>query len=1158
MLKTVIKNLRSGKKKNDGTVVFLGLIDIFHQHLLHEFRDSKATWLQSYILNRSHKYHIPQQKILNEIATEAAYTLLFQQVIEHINRVESKSSLQNPCHFFTWDGMLSYVSIPQDALTLLSERLQNPELQKFWSDSLTLGWVYQFWNDPVKKIIDEKIKDGGKVENNEIASKTQLFTERYMVDWTLQNTLGMKWFAICKRNDWKPAVLSNGTLDKLHRIREDWKRKRENGEVSRETPIPLKSLWEENWVYFIRQSLTEEDVLHAPSSVRNIRILDPSCGSGHFLVIAVDYLYELYLEEKQHRIQNHTIEESDPNWTNHAIVERIISHNLYGLDIDAKAIQVAKAALFVKAKEKCPQTESFVFNVVSSNLGLERLNLVENALVELKNQIYLQTGISKKDTHFLIEHLTKATYLGTLLQINTYFDLICKEKQYTLKSIKSCLNIIQNFLERENLGLETFGEMRHYVEVNCDGKYDIVVGNPPYLGQAVMSSKEYIETYYSEGKEDLYATFMMRSLQLCKKTGLSGLITQRGWMFTSAYQRFRNYMNQFQLYLLADLNSGAFEFCKGGMIITNTIAIYQKQSTKRKAIVVQPKPLSDIKNEEYKGRGILHRNDVGLQCHNRIFEYDTKMSVSLPLQPYIYWWSPEQIEIYQKASTIQDLGTAKVGMQTNNNTRFIRYVWEVSKEIYKRDFGQNHQQDFYTKYKWAPYIKGAKQKMWLEPLEHIVNCKNCFLEIELIPGSRVQNKNYYFKKGISYSTIGNTFRTRVHRYRSVFDVSGASVFLDNIDAEEGCCSLNSRRPTQIVQDLNPTQNFQVSDIKRIPFVPNQNYKKIFGVIQESFDEHESHRETSVDFNIPGPSCWKDTQQWAQQVIDCPNASTLPKYNPQYETELDINHLSYALGIALGRFKPDGSGIANSSKDNLDFSLPSGYLFLHGGLSSQSLDDSLGHVSCQKLHKEWKNRRQKIIAYHKNKYNSKVNTDIDLRNFLQRYFFRFHLDMYKKRPIYWPLTSQDGNFVVWVNIHRMKYSTFLSIVKELKTTLVKWPQYHVEELRNFIAILERCIEKGPDERMEQEAQYNPNLDDGVMINSAALYPLLHPQWNGKNAPKEWWNKLCSEDKKNFDWSYLSRCYFPNRIEEKCLKDLSLALAHGCLGKYHPQIAKQWKV
>lgn len=184
-----------------------------------------------------------------------------------------------------------------------------------WLDDTTLGWVYQFWNDPERKALDEKIASGGKIENHEIASKTQIFTERYMVEWLLQNSLNQQWLAICKKNGWTPEVEANGVLADLQKRREEWKQQREAGTVSPEEMMPILTEEEHRWKYWMPPLPSEEFVKEIPESIRFLKIFDPAVGSGHFLIIAFTLLTAFYEEEARHLCED---------WTPRQIAEWII------------------------------------------------------------------------------------------------------------------------------------------------------------------------------------------------------------------------------------------------------------------------------------------------------------------------------------------------------------------------------------------------------------------------------------------------------------------------------------------------------------------------------------------------------------------------------------------------------------------------------------------------------------------------------------------------------------------------------------------------------------------------------------------------------------------------------------------------------------------
>ena len=198
-------------------------------------------------------------------------------------------------------GVADLVPVPAATLRHVVDALNSEALESCWTDDMTLGWVYQYWNDPEREALDAKLNGGGKVEPHEIASKTQMFTERYMVDWLLQNSLGPMWLAMCQKHGWTPEVEADGTLDRLEERRAEWRAKRESGEVALTELMPLHTDAERRWAYYVPQPIPDDAVAQAPETIRDLKLLDPAVGSGHFLVVALDLLVALYREEARHR-----------------------------------------------------------------------------------------------------------------------------------------------------------------------------------------------------------------------------------------------------------------------------------------------------------------------------------------------------------------------------------------------------------------------------------------------------------------------------------------------------------------------------------------------------------------------------------------------------------------------------------------------------------------------------------------------------------------------------------------------------------------------------------------------------------------------------------------------------------------------------------------
>ena len=211
---------------------------------------------------------------------------------------------------------------------------------------------------------------------------------------------------------------------------------------------------------------------------------------------------------------------------------------------------------------------------------------------------------------------------------------------------------------------------------------------------------------------------------------------------------------------------------------------------------------------------------------------------------------------------------------------------------------------------------------------------------------KITNEDVYFKRGIAFSVIGHEFCARAHWKAGIISNVASSVFARDVAALT--CSMNTSKARSILSDLNPGMHFEVGDVNRLPVFPVANAAEIFATIERAFTEHEAHRETSVEFRRPGPSPWRHAQEWAQVAVDRAEGAPLPEYVAEYDPEPATDHLSYALGVALGRFGAGGEGILDPAKDSLAHALPAGILFLDGTLDAEDLRDGLGHAAAAPL------------------------------------------------------------------------------------------------------------------------------------------------------------------------------------------------------------------
>lgn len=1091
-------------------------------------------------------------------------------------------------------GITELLTVPSVTLRVTIEALNDPELDSAWLDDTTLGWVYQFWNDPDRKALDEKINNRGKIEHHEIAAKTQIFTERYMVEWLLQNSLNQQWLAICAKNDWTPQVKANGVLDNLKERRKEWREKREAGEVRPESMMPVNGEQEQQWKYWVSQPLLSETIEAAPQSIKDLKLIDPAVGSGHFLVIAFSLLFSFYKEEAQHRGET---------WTDQEIAESIIENNLHGVDLDDRAVQIAAAALFLKAKSYCRDAHPRWMNLVASNLGLSSLPIESPEVNELQLAIYQATGIPADLIAKIIQTLHGADHLGSLLKIDEAIEnAIAEYEKQVVKTEpvqgdlftgypptqmmlsfdetkESILTQLGKFLAKctssDDLGLRLRGEQLaagvRFIEIVKENKYHLCLANPPYLGQKKIEDKDYIEANYRDSKADLCTVFLQRGIELTKPYGLSAMITKREWMFIKDYESLRSFIaKEKSVFAIADLHFGAFPELKD---VSVTMPILMNAADPNIAGYFIRPVKSDL---IVRNLTQIDRNIAGLISPHEIFVHHLDDFKVVEGQPFVYWWDDDFLKRYAETPKLEEESPVRQGLATSNNTRYIRKNWEIVVEKLSLIKANSHIKDVDLRStQWMPYLKGAAGKAWIEPVSEIIDWSNHGLTVKVyaqkLYGSytrTIKNEKYYFCPGVAYSTIGSNFSARIRRYLSVFDVSGSSVFPKN--PRNTTCLMNSKLASEVLSALNPTVNFQVGDVKRLPLFPIESADEIFDRLDRAFSEHEAARETSVEFRQPAPSPWNYAQAWAQQAVDRPAGKPLPEYAPVYDNPLPTDYVSYAIGVALGRFGANGEGILNLDRE--EDILPNGILYL----SAYSEQDSLEHPASQIIKEAWDKHGEKIAA---NK---------PLRKWLRESFFKdVHVKMYEKRPIYFPLSSAKKNFVAFVNIHRWTDNTLQTLLAEhLKPELTKLEgelqdlkeaqttgnrgnqnryatvQKLGEELQTFINLVAQCAERGApkvkpqDTAREADARFQMNLDDGVMVNSAALWTLLEPQWKD---PKKWWSELCNaKGKKDYDWSHLAARYFPTRCDRKCQQDHSLAVAHSCFWQYHPEKAYQWEL
>ncbi len=831
------------------------------------------------------------------------YTTLLQLIFDEL-------ALDIPGLFGTV-RMTSLVPVPAATLRSIITAFDDAELESVWTDDTTLGWIYQYWNDPEREGLDAKLAAQKKLENHEIASKTQMFTERYMVEWLLHNSLGQLWLALCKKHGWIADVQRDdgdgSVLDRLDVRRADWRKKRDSGEVALDALVPIAPGLEDRWKYWVPQPMPDDAPGHAPDSVRAIKLLDPACGSGHFLVIGFELLFHLYKEEARHRG-----EADRPEWSDQAIVESILENNLHGIDIDPRAVQIAAAALMLKAKLTCKNAEPRTLNLVAPALSLAQLPATDPELRALYAAVEHETGIPPALTAKIITALAGADHLGSLLKVDVEIDAAIsawdeklstavptkedqgslftgfgprRRKRITTEHAKATLlSQLEKFLARHSrgadLGLRLRGEQLaagvRFVRMIREGQYDLVVGNPPYQGTSKMADKRYVEQNYPRGKADLYAAFLERGLQLVREGGMSALLTMRNWMFIKQFSGLREWLlDTYDLRILGDVDRGAFEDVPDEIVAVVMNIVRNAAPNQAPSVALQPTPLDDKARDSER----TQRKRAAVLAQVGGHRFKTAVLEQLAEAPLIYWWSDQMVANYAESPKLGDVSPARFGMNTGDNQRFIRWWWELPVESAR----------------WEPCVKGSTWE-WIDPIDTRARWQHNGLEIKVLAehlyGSytrQIRNEDAYLRGGIAFSKIGNAFSARLHRRPSVLESAGSSILPQ--DLASTLCLLNSSSSRQLLAALNPTVNFTVGDVNRIGVREITHSKHVFNTLEQGFSAHESHREGSLEFRRPGPTSWAHLQRWAQHAVDILEAMNLPTPPTDQDSEGALPHIS---------------------------------------------------------------------------------------------------------------------------------------------------------------------------------------------------------------------------------------------------------------------------
>ena len=679
-----------------------------------------------------------------------------------------------------------------------------------------IGWLYQFYNSEKK---DEIFAKKERIEKENVPAVTQLFTPDWIVKYMVENSLG------------KLALESTGINESL----------------------------KTNWKYYIESELDESS---EKIKIEDVKILDPAMGSGHILVYAFDLLFEMY---------------ENLGWSTKDSVLSILKNNLYGLEIDERAGQLASFALMMKAREK--------FSRLFSVLKREEAFKLNTLIIEESNKLSEKIRNKVKDNNLnnlskIIEDFEDAKEYGSILKLET-IDKETLEKEFNL--LKESLDNEQGTLifneDELNISIEEDLELIESLiaqHIALTNKYEAVVTNPPYMGGKGFSPKlkAYVEKNYKDSKTDLFAVFIERCNEFTKKNCYTSMITMQSWMFLSSFENLRkNIIEKTEIKSLLQLGYGvigiafgttAFNLKKSlpaenrGNYFRMFDKIAQNIKTEDCATLFRIAKSNDsfrYKFDEYSSENKISETIESNEKGNLIkFQTKQKDFEKIPGSPIAYWVSDKVREIFEKNQKLGEVGEAKQGLATADNNRFLRQWNEVNYTKIGYNMA-NSKEALESKKKWFPYNKGGEFRKWYGNQEYLVNWENDGYEIRNFYDekgklrSRPQNTEYYFKESISWGLItsaGSSFRYFPKGF--IYDVAGMSYFLEK-NQFNYLGILNTKIYTDLTKIINPTINLQVGDVLALPAteIKNEKFNKLVEENISISKEEWDSRETSWDF-----------------------------------------------------------------------------------------------------------------------------------------------------------------------------------------------------------------------------------------------------------------------------------------------------------------------
>jgi len=914
---------------------------------------------------------------------------------------------------FMFERITDYTELlmPDDLLSENSilQAVREALIEESCQDVEVIGWLYQFYISEKKDEVFAGLKKNKKITPDNIPAATQLFTPHWIVRYLAENSLGRLWM--------------------LNR--------------------PDSSLIEQ-MEYYIKPEEPETDFLKV-SSPEEIKVCDPACGSGHMLTYTFDLLYAIYEEE---------------GYDAKDIPKLILTKNLYGIEIDERAGELAAFALFMKAREKYRR---FFRKPVQPNICvLENIAFSEGELKPYMDEVGHDLFTVNLQT--MLHQFEETDNFGSLIR-PAVTDVTNIRQVIDAKGLANNL-----FLAQTHPKVLRALEQADYLSP----RYHVVIANPPYMGGKGMNGrlKSFAQDNYPDSRTDLFSMFLERNLDLTLQKCLVAMITMDSWMYGDDYNNLRQkFITNITVKTLAHLGPHAFDEI-GGEVVQTAAFVLQNihdQNVKGSYLRLVEPTYSEKK------RKMLLRKDNLYWVNNKWFN-------SFPRKIFAYYADEHAQLAFQNGRPLKNLAEAFTGLQTGDNPRFIRNWSEVS--IHRIAFNCKDKKDAKnSEMKWFPYIKGSEFRKWYGNQLCILNWGNDGEEIRGIPSSRPQNSEYYFRSGLAYNNISKNFCARFVDAGFIFDQKNSMFFSPSQKwAIFSLGFLHSKVVLPFLEILSP-KDFNPGSLKVLPILAaettrNSNSDIVSNLIRLSRDDWDSY-EFSWDFSsLPllhpeyrqltlKATYIKLLNHWQEIILEtqCLEEENNRIFNEAYELQDELTpdvplneitltcnphyrykgdktgeeleelllgdtmkeFLSYAVGCMFGRYSLDKSGLilANQGETIED------YLQQIPKPSFSADEDNVIPI----LDQDWfiddiTSRFSEFLktTFGEEHYeeNQKFITDAigkDIRKYFLKDFYKDHLKTYKKRPIYWLFSSPKGSFNALIYMHRYRPDTASVILND---------------------------------------------------------------------------------------------------------------------------------